>query len=77
LIIGVLDLVAAGPSLTLDALIYESKEPDVLRRLEALGDRVRAIVDDHGEQGEADSAKTISATRLSAAGAEVKRMHFG
>lgn len=77
LIIGVLDQVAADPSLTLDALIYESKEPDVLRRLEGLGDRVRAIVDDHGEQGEAASAETVSADRLAAAGAEVKRMHFG
>jgi hypothetical protein len=77
LLLGVLEEVAADPSLTLDALIYESKEPDVLRRLEALGDRVRAIVDDHGEQGEPASAETISADRLSAAGAEVKRMHFG
>lgn len=77
LVLGVLDEVAADPGLTLDALIYESKEPDVLRRLEALGDRVRAIVDDHGEQGADDSAETISAERLATSGAEVKRMHFG
>lgn len=77
MILDVLDQVAADPSLTLDALIYESKEPDVLRRLEALRNRVRAIVDDHGEQGEDASAETVSANRLAAAGAEVKRMHFG
>lgn len=77
LLIGLLEQVAADPSLTLDALIYESKEPDVLRRLEALGERVRAIIDDHGEQGDAESAETISTNRLAAAGAEVKRMHFG
>ena len=77
LIIGELEQIAADPTLTLDALIYESKEPDFLRRIEALGDRVRAIVDNHGEQGEAESAETISADRLAAAGAEVKRMHFG
>jgi hypothetical protein len=77
LIIGLLEQVAADPSLTLDALIYESKEPDVLQRLEVLGTRVRAIIDDHGEQGEADSAETISTDRLTAAGATVKRMHFG
>ncbi len=77
LIIEVLEQVAADQSLTLDALIYESKEPDFLNRIEALGDRVRAIVDDHGEQGEAESGETISANRLIAAGAEVKRMHFG
>ena len=49
----------------------------MLRRLEALRNRVRAIVDDHGEQGEDASAETVSANRLTAAGAEVKRMHFG
>lgn len=76
LIIDVLDQVASDPSLTLDALIYESKEPDVLRRLEALHDRVRAIIDDHGEQGEESSAETVTANRLSAAGARIKRMHF-
>jgi hypothetical protein len=77
LLVDLLDQVAADSSLTLDALIYESKEPDLLKRLEALGDRVRAIVDDHGEHGGAESAETISAERLAAAGAEVKRMHFG
>jgi phosphatidylserine/phosphatidylglycerophosphate/cardiolipin synthase-like enzyme len=77
LIIDTLDRVAADSSLTLDALIYESKEPDVLKRLEALGGRVRAIIDDHGEQGEEASAETLSANRLVAAGAEVKRMHCG
>ncbi len=77
LIIDVLDQVADDSSLTLDALIYESKEPDLLRRLVALADRVRAIIDDHGEQGEETSAETVSANHLIAAGAEVKRMHFG
>jgi len=77
LIVDVLDTVAADDTLTLDALIYESKEPDLLARMEALGSRLRALIDDHGEQGEATSAETISADRLAAAGAEVKRTHFG
>ena len=76
LILEVLEHVKNDPALTLDALIYESKEPDILARLEALGGRLRAIVDDHGEQGHASSAETISFTRLGAAGAEAKRMHF-
>jgi len=76
LIVGVLDEIAADPSLTLDALIYESKEPDLLRRIEKLGGRVRAIIDDH-EHGDPPTAETISAERLAAAGADVKRMHFG
>lgn len=77
LILQLLDEVAADPALTLDALIYESKEPDVLRRMAGIGERVRAIVDDHDEQGADDSCETISAQRLAAAGAQVKRMHFG
>ncbi len=68
--------VAADPELTLDALIYECKEPDILRRLEALGSRVRAIIDDHDEQGDPGSCETMSADRLTAAGATVKRLHF-
>jgi PLD-like domain len=77
LIVDLLQQVRNDSALTLDALIYESKEPDILARLEALGGRLRAIVDDHGEQGHASSAETISFNRLVAAGAEAKRMHFG
>jgi hypothetical protein len=77
LIYDLLDQVAADPGATLDALLYECKEPEILSRLEGLGPRLRAIIDDHGEQGEAQSAESISAQRLTAAGAEVKRMHFG
>jgi hypothetical protein len=77
LIYSVLDQVADTPDLTMDALIYECKEPEILARLERLGVRLRAIVDDHGDQGENDSAESISAQRLTAAGADVKRMHFG
>lgn len=76
LILQVLDQVANDPQLSLDALIYESKEPDILRRLESLGPRLRAIIDDHDDQGAADSCESISAARLSAAGAQVKRLHF-
>ncbi|MBN2735630.1 MAG: hypothetical protein JXR70_01525 [Spirochaetales bacterium] len=77
MIIDILNQLADDPSLTLDALIYECKEPDILRRLESLQSRLRAIIDDHGEQGKAESAETISANRLMAANAQVKRMHFG
>ena len=49
LVFGLLDAVMVDPSLTIDAMIYESREPDVLGRLEKLGPRLRALVDDHGE----------------------------
>ena len=77
LVYALLDEVLADEDLTVDGLIYECKEPEILRRLEGIGGRLRAIIDDHGEQGEAESCETISAVRLQAAGAEVKRMHFG
>lgn len=76
LILQVLDQVANDPELTLDALIHESKEPDILRRLEQLGPRLRAIIDDHGDQGAADGCERLSAARLSAAGAQIQRLHF-
>ena len=39
LIRALLDEVAGDPSLSLDALIYESKEPDILARIEGVGNR--------------------------------------
>jgi PLD-like domain len=77
LIVDLLDEVAQNPELSIDALIYECKEPDILARLESIGDRLRAIIDDHGDQGLEDSCESISANRLVASGANVKRLHFG
>jgi phosphatidylserine/phosphatidylglycerophosphate/cardiolipin synthase-like enzyme len=76
LIMDTLQEVVDDPALTLDALIYECKEPQVLQKLTALGPRLRAIIDDHDDQGDPDSAESISAAQLSAAGAAVKRLHF-
>lgn len=76
LILQVLDQVANDPELTLDALVFESKEPDILRRLEQLGPRLRAIIDDSRKQKPASSCESISARRLMASGAQVKRLHF-
>jgi phosphatidylserine/phosphatidylglycerophosphate/cardiolipin synthase-like enzyme len=76
LVLALLQEVQDDDDLSLDALIYESKEPDILRRFEAIGSRLRAIIDDHGEQGHDDSAESVSAARLRTAGAAVKRMHL-
>jgi hypothetical protein len=77
LVYTLLDEAIEDDSLTIDALIYECKEPEIVRRFEALGSRLRAIIDDHGEQGDPESCETISAERFLAAGAQIKRMHFG
>lgn len=76
LILQTLEEVEHDPGLRLDALVYECKEPDILQRLERLGNRLRVIIDDHDEQGDPDSCETISANRLKQKGAQVKRMHF-
>lgn len=76
LIVQTLEEVQNDPTLKLDALVYELKEPDILAHFEAIGPRLRAIIDDHADQAEADSAESISAGRLTTAGAQVQRMHF-
>ncbi len=76
LILDVLEQAAGDPELTLDALMFESKEPDILRRLEQLGPRLRTIIDDSARQKPATSCESLSAQRLAASGAQVKRMHF-
>jgi len=64
-------------SLTVDALFYEAREPDVVAMLERLGNRLRIIIDDHGETSHEDSNESQVAKRLKKSGAEVERMHFG
>lgn len=77
---GLLDEAHADPSVTVDALLYELSEPEIVRRLERLGARLRAIVDDHTKDGQGHghpgSNESIAAGRLRAAGAAVKRGHF-
>lgn len=77
LIFDFLDQALDDTDLRVDAMYYEVREPDIVDRLERLGDRLRIIIDDHGENGEASSNESKAAKRLIDAGAEVKRMHFG
>ncbi|MEQ1516407.1 MAG: phospholipase D-like domain-containing protein [Usitatibacteraceae bacterium] len=76
-IYGLLDEAVADTSIEVDAMLYELREPEIVRKLEALGSRLRAIVDDHGVHGDANSNETAAAERFRAAGASVKRGHFG
>jgi PLD-like domain len=78
LIFGLLDEVRNDPHLTIDVFAYDFNEPDILARLEACGDRVRAIIDNSGSHREDGSAESQAAARLAtSAGAEaVHRMHF-
>ncbi|HST55874.1 MAG TPA: phospholipase D-like domain-containing protein [Solirubrobacteraceae bacterium] len=83
LIFELLDETLADPGLSLDVLAYDLDEPDVIRRLQQLGSRVRVFLDDsdshtkpnaHGELPlEADAKRLLSG---SAGAANVKTGHF-
>lgn len=51
----------------IDAMAYDFNEPDILARLEALGDRLRIIIDDSKGHGGAGTAETEAAARLATA----------
>jgi phosphatidylserine/phosphatidylglycerophosphate/cardiolipin synthase-like enzyme len=78
LIFGILDDVAADKNLSLDVFAYDLNEPSFVEKLEALGNRLRIVIDNSGSHAPATSAESQAAKRLAAsAGAEhVKRMKF-
>jgi phosphatidylserine/phosphatidylglycerophosphate/cardiolipin synthase-like enzyme len=46
LLFDFLDKAVSDPTVEVDAMIYDLNEPDIVARLEALGPRLRAIIDD-------------------------------
>lgn len=82
-IIAVLDQAIADEKAQVRVVAYDLNEPEVVSRLEQLGDRVKVIIDDsvdekgHGH-GEADSAETQAEHRLkaSAGAGNVQRQHM-
>jgi phosphatidylserine/phosphatidylglycerophosphate/cardiolipin synthase-like enzyme len=86
LFFGFLDDVLNDPGVTLDVFAYDFNEPDILKKLEALGNRLRIIIDDSTTtvkgvetgHGVATSAESTAAGRLqaSAGATNVKRTHF-
>ncbi|MEJ7792403.1 MAG: phospholipase D-like domain-containing protein [Gaiellaceae bacterium] len=78
-ILEVLDRAVADPTAQVRVVAYDLSEPDVVSRLERLGPRLKAIIDDDGPHGEAGSGETQAEKRLvaSAGRANVKRQHMG
>ena len=78
LIFGILKEVQGDPHLSLDVFAYDFDEPDILKELEACGNRVRAIIDNSSNHAASTSDESVAAARLAAsAGANaVRRMHF-
>ena len=78
LLFDFLDQAVADPTVTVDALAFDLDEADVVRRLEALGPRLRIVIDNSASHLPASKAESLAAARLAAsAGADhVTRHHF-
>ena len=76
-ILEVLDKAIADTQASVRIIAYDLNLPDVVTRLEALGPRVRVIIDDSGEHATPGSAENAAEQRLkiSAGAANVKRQH--
>jgi phosphatidylserine/phosphatidylglycerophosphate/cardiolipin synthase-like enzyme len=77
-ILEVLDEAINDPQAQVRVVAYDLSEPDVVVRLEQLGDRLRVIIDDSADHGEDGSGETQAANRLivSAGAGNVKRHHM-
>ena len=78
-ILNLLDEAIADPSATVRVLAYDLNEPDIVVRLQALGARLKLIIDDDGSHNPPSSAESQSEALLKeSAGVEnVKRQHMG
>jgi phosphatidylserine/phosphatidylglycerophosphate/cardiolipin synthase-like enzyme len=76
-IVDVLDGAVADPGAQVRVVAYDLDEPNVVARLEALGPRLRIIIDDSADHGSATAPESVAAARLVAAGAAVLRQHMG
>ena len=77
-ILELLDKAIADNKAKVRVVAYDLNEPEIVSRLEKLGDRLKIIIDDSKEHGEAGSGETQAAKRLSnsAGAANVKRQHM-
>lgn len=76
LLFDFLDWAINDQTVRVDAMAYDFDEPDILTKLEALGDRLRIIIDDSADHGDADSDESTAAARLQATAGH-DNMHRG
>lgn len=76
-ILAILDAAIADPTATVSVVAYDLSERLVIEKFEALGARLRIIIDDSGEHEKAHSGEAQAEARLVASGAQVKRQHMG
>jgi len=77
-ILEVLDKAIANNNAKVRVVAYDLSEPEIVSRLEKLGERLKIIIDDSQDHGEPGSGETQAAARLSdsAGTANVTRQHM-
>jgi hypothetical protein len=75
-ILELLDDAAADKTADVCVIAYDLNLPDVVSRLEAIGDRLKIIID-NGDDKHIGTAEDKAAQRLEDAQAQVKRQHMG
>jgi hypothetical protein len=77
-ILEVLDKAIADKKAQVRVVAYDLNEPQVVKRLQKLGKRLKIIIDDSKEHAQPESAETQATKRLlkSAGAANVKRQHM-
>ncbi|AKE58805.1 phospholipase D-like domain-containing protein [Citrobacter farmeri] len=78
--------VVDNPDLHLDFMAFDLDLPDLVEKLEAIGPRLRAVIDDSSKKdketgipeghGAKNSSESVASQRLTAAGAQVTRTRF-
>jgi phosphatidylserine/phosphatidylglycerophosphate/cardiolipin synthase-like enzyme len=76
-ILDVLEGALSDAGAQVRVVAYDLNEPNVVSRLQALGPRLRIIIDDSEDHGKAGSAENQAAALLTAKGCSVKRQHMG
>jgi phosphatidylserine/phosphatidylglycerophosphate/cardiolipin synthase-like enzyme len=78
-ILDLLDEALDDPEAQVRVVAYDFNLPELLSRLERLGDRVKVIIDDSNEHGEEGSAESQAAERLTASAGNdhVSRQQMG
>ena len=64
-ILEVLDKALADNNAKVRVVAYDLSEPEIVSRLEKLGDRLKIIIDDSQDHGEPGSGETQAAAHLS------------
>ena len=79
IILDLLDSAIKDKKAKVSVIAYDLNEPEIVSRLEQLGNRLRIIIDDDGSHGEPGSGENQAATRLrkTTGNSNVKRQHMG